>query len=367
MRKILRSRTGIREKFYFSFLVGALLWTCAPTTVMATNSVVEDSVKKENGFLSLVSDLDQYQVGDRAVVLATVNYSPSNPSQELVVRYSLDGEEVDFYRVSGQQFLGFPRLNSAGSKNIVVKLYAQNNHRVEAIEEKIAFVDSDIGFFLQRKKVEKDPETLKQIDAKIEELEVHRAALLVSISNERALLENRLFPLEVLPGSFVMEPSGRQLPASIFQLWAETNSVTVGQRAKFFALPLSDFFHPEGPYELVWRSSFLGDTLLARKVGENFEFLSSPLLLQHLGPQTFQLQLDLRLKKQGDFLRNSLTQIQKRIRVFEERRKLENRKTFWDWKIAQLQTGKNLLLDRFNSTLPVATQSVSITVVPEAL
>lgn len=319
----------------------------------------------ETRFISLEADALQYQVGDRAVVLATVEYPSTNPSQEIVVRYQLEGEEVDFVRVSGQQFLAFPRLSSTGSKNLVVQVFTQNGYSVESKEEKISVIDLDLNFFQQRKRVEKDPETLRRIEAKIQQLEFQRDAIVQSIQNERALLEVQLLPLEVTNAdNFLL---ARSLPSSIFQLWPESTTYSVGQRAKFISQLETEFYQPEGPYELVWRASFLGNSLLSKRVGDTFEFLSSPLSSFDVGNQTFDLRLDLRLKKQGDFLRSSLTQIQRRIRTFEERKKVENRKTFWDWKIAQLQEGKVFLNDRFQATLPVASQSVSITVVPGAL
>ncbi len=322
----------------------------------------------EAGFLNLQPDSPQYQSGDRAVILASVNHHSENPNQDVWVTYLLDGEEVDFLRVSFNQFLGFPRLTSPGNKSVVVQAYLQNQTQVEQTEEKIALLDADLQFFLRRKEIEKDPENLEQIEKSIQDLQGKIAALKEILHHERALLEVKLLPVPVSPTTGqATPPIGQAIsPLAVFDLLAESPTVPVGERAKFIATPNTNFYAPDGYYELVWRSTFLGGTIPARSVGNTFEFLSAPLQTSHLGNQTFSLSLDLRAKKQGDFLRTALAQLQKRIRLYEERSRSENRKVYWQWKIAQLLEGKALLQQRLNDTIPVATNSIQITVVPGA-
>lgn len=143
-------------------------------------------------FLELKSGQSQYVVGDKAVLIASVRTSPTDPSMEIYLDASWAASPIKMIRFSDTEYaVVTPPMLVADSYHWEVKAYLQNRETAKGIWASIAVVDKENIQLQQRYLEETDPEKKNLLQQAIDENNILRATLVGQLEQNRTLVETK--------------------------------------------------------------------------------------------------------------------------------------------------------------------------------
>ncbi|AFY03086.1 hypothetical protein [Bdellovibrio bacteriovorus] len=179
-------------------------------TIFAIMTFLATAAFADPQFIELKSGKTQYVVGERAVLLASVRTSPSDPATEVHLEATWNTDAIKLTKFSDTEFaVVTPVLPDTSPYHWEVKAYLQNRASALNLNSSIALLQKENILLSQKHSLETDPEKKALLLQAISENEALILGLQTQLQQGRTLLETKelyVYPTQVKKGHRLSSP-----------------------------------------------------------------------------------------------------------------------------------------------------------------
>ncbi|WP_374077023.1 hypothetical protein [Bdellovibrio bacteriovorus] len=264
-------------------------------------------------FVELSSDKVFYQIGDQAVLMATVSTQPNNPAVEVYLEGKLDGNAIKLIKISDSISSAVtPIFNAEGNFEFEIKAYFQDKKFAKDTTIAMAGLQKEIIFLQEKLSTETNPTKRNLLQQAIDRDRADLISLENNLIVHRLLVETKAINLSV---SSAQESRAPLHPALVITTDHADNTYSSGETAVLNAHVYTNLIGQlDGPQETI-----ISATIDEEAIYEIFEETPDHYLIKttfdefnSVGDHEIVGTLWVRNKARSNKLRDAITKAEKR-------------------------------------------------------
>jgi hypothetical protein len=325
-------------------------------------------------FISIVTDKPTYVLGDQATITVDTLLAPQNFADRIYLQGKVDGVPVNLVFLSDvESAFVSPAFTVVGNVDFEVDVYLENVQNSTALNEGIAYYQTDITNLNAQLAATSDPTQIAALQAQIQ-----RDQTLVSQMQENLMAERRLVEIDHQTIAVTAESPELRKPrlvdSPILTITFDHSDSTYhpGESAAAQMSVLSDFDGSDGPEEIVVRAKLDGSPIAVTNTSETqFNSVIGPFSQNDLGAHELSADVFIRPQYQVAVFRSSISQAEALRNIDISNRDLSNdpkTQAYYNLKIQELDQIISAFYQRLESILtPVGNGSATITISEQKL